>query len=379
MNRFVWESNILQSEREITRQNHIRIYDGDEKTNFDNGELILTTHRLLWKDNSQREKELSLHLSLVVFLEKENRGWTRSGKIIIHLNQPPENLNMLGPVKYSPFNFVKFSFLQGGESEFFQCLSEVIEKKEWEKVPLVGISGKKYRAGIVGIERQIQAKQEEVDKNISEAFKDLKKLMDMAKDMVNMSKTIAQKITEKKGCISEDETIQFKSHLLSLGISDPVTKDTHGTGDIYHSELAKQLVQILEKPLEDAGGILSLTDVYCRINRARGFELISPEDLVNACKMLETLNLPMKLHTFDSGVKVLKSASLDEHSDIEKLKSLLSEHSSLSAAELSHIFNTTVILARERLLEAEKDGIVCRDDSIEGLRFYPNLFLTIED
>lgn len=87
----------------------------------------------------------------------------------------------------------------------------------------------------------------------------------------------------------------------------------------------------------------------------------------------------MRLHTFDSGVKVLKSASLDEHSDIEKLKSLLSEHSSLSAAELSHIFNTTVILARERLLEAEKDGIVCRDDSIEGLRFYPNLFLTIED
>ncbi|XP_067129835.1 vacuolar protein-sorting-associated protein 36 isoform X2 [Centruroides vittatus] len=347
MNRFVWEGDISQSEREITRQNHIRIYDGDEKTNFDNGELILTTHRFLWKDNHQREKELSLHLSLVVFAEKENRGWTRSGKIVIHLSQLPENQKVFGPVKYSPFNFVKFSFVQGGESEFFQSLTEVLEKKEWEKVPLVGISGKKYRAGIVGIERQIQAKQEEAEKNISEAFKDLKKLMDMAKDMVNMSKTIAQKITEKKGCISEDETIQFKSHLLSLGISDPVTRDTHGTGDIYHSELAKQLVQILEKPLEDAGGILSLTDVYCRINRARGLELISPEDLVNACNMLETLNLPIKLHTFDSGVKVLKSASIDEHSDAEKLKELLTEHTCLSADELSRILNTTVILARE--------------------------------
>ncbi|XP_023236218.1 vacuolar protein-sorting-associated protein 36-like [Centruroides sculpturatus] len=336
MNRFVWEGDISQSEREITRQNHIRIYDGDEKTNFDNGELILTTHRFLWKDNHQREKELSLHLSLVVFAEKENRGWTRSGKIVVHLSQLPENQKSLGPVKYSPFNFVKFSFVQGGESEFFQSLTEVLEKKEWEKVPLVGIS---------------------------------------AKDMVNMSKTIAQKITEKKGCISEDETIQFKSHLLSLGISDPVTRDTHGTGDIYHSELAKQLVQILEKPLEDAGGILSLTDVYCRINRARGLELISPEDLVNACNMLETLNLPIKLHTFDSGVKVLKSASIDEHSDAEKLKELLTEHTCLSADELSRILNTTVILARERLLQAEKDGIACRDDSIEGLRFYPNMFL----
>lgn len=29
-----------------------------------------------------------------------------------------------------------------------------------------------------------------------------------------------------------------------------------------------------------------------------------------------------------------------------------------------------------RLLLAEKMGHLCRDDSVEGLRFYPNLFMT---
>lgn len=35
----------------------------------------------------------------------------------------------------------------------------------------------------------------------------------------------------------------------------------------------------------------------------------------------------------------------------------------------------SVILARERLLAAEAEGRLVRDDTVEGLRFYPNKFL----
>jgi len=52
----------------------------------------------------------------------------------------------------------------------------------------------KLRTGIVGIERGIQEKQKATDESISKAFQDLSKLMDMAKDMVNLSKNISQKI-----------------------------------------------------------------------------------------------------------------------------------------------------------------------------------------
>ena len=33
-----------------------------------------------------------------------------------------------------------------------------------------------------------------------------------------------KKKQEKQGEVSDDETVQFKSYLLSLGISDPVTR-----------------------------------------------------------------------------------------------------------------------------------------------------------
>ena len=46
------------------------------------------------------------------------------------------------------------------------------------------------------------------------------------------------------------QTIKFKSYLLSLGIADPVTRDTHGTGDRYLKELAKQISIMLQTPLK---------------------------------------------------------------------------------------------------------------------------------
>lgn len=48
---------------------------------------------------------------------------------------------------------------------------------------------------------------------------------------------------------------------------------------------------------------------------------------------------------------------------------------SLSIEELARILNISIVLAQERLLTAERSGGICRDESIEGLRFYQNLFL----
>lgn len=48
---------------------------------------------------------------------------------------------------------------------------------------------------------------------------------------------------------------------------------------------------------------------------------------------------------------------------------------SLSVEELAQILSISLLLAQERLLTAERAGRICRDESIEGLRFYPNRFL----
>ncbi|CAL1265505.1 unnamed protein product [Larinioides sclopetarius] len=377
MDRFQWWEDITHpGENNLLSQGNVKLYDGNKKTIFELGTLNLTTHRLRWKDDINPNTDMSLNLSQIVLIEKESATWTKSAKIIAHLSAILEEDKKPGPVKYSPFNFVKFSFRGGGDKEFFSALSDAIAKKAWEDLSASYPKGKQYRAGIVGIERQIRDRNEATGETISEAFEDLKNLMKMAREMVNLSKSVSQKLREKQSDVTEDETIQFKSHLLSLGISDPVTKSEYGSGSTFHTELAKQLSEALIKPLESAGGILSLTEVYCRVNRARGVELISPEDLLNACLMLEKLSLAVKLHKFDSGVMVLRLENYDTASEARKVDEILQEKGSLTADELSILSKVTLVIAKERLLFLEKEGIACRDDSIEGLRFYPNRFLT---
>lgn len=93
---------------------------------------------------------------------------------------------------------------------------------------------------------------------------------------------------------------------LGLGIEDPVTREGHKTEDQYFKNLARQLSTFLLEPIQEVGGMMALADVYCRVNRARGLELLSPEDLIRACKLLEQLNQPIRLRDFESGAKVLQ-------------------------------------------------------------------------
>ena len=126
--------------------------------------------------------------------------------------------------------------------------------------------------------------------------------------------------------------------MVQLGIASPVTKDTAGSR--YHDELSRQLSDWLTKrALKMHGGVMLTTDLYwyekhtksntknktnssfclfvCRtnvvadsmFNRARGTEMVSPDDLMRACLLFDKLKLPVRLKKFDSGVQVVLSAS----------------------------------------------------------------------
>ncbi|XP_063050390.1 vacuolar protein-sorting-associated protein 36 [Engraulis encrasicolus] len=385
MDRFSWTNGLLEiNETLVIQQRGVRLYDGDDKAKLDLGIALLTTHRLIWRDQKNHECCISLPLSQVIFFEEQAAGIGKSAKIVVHLHPCTENKEP-GPYQHSKFSFIKLSFKEHGQIEFNRRLSEEMTQKRWENTPASQpipttsgsrAGGRTRAVGIVGIERKLEEKRKETDKSISEAFEDLSKLMVKAKEMVELSRSIANKIKDKQGDITEDETIRFKSYLLSMGIANPVTRDTHGSGTHYHLQLAKQLGTMLQAPLEERGGMMALTEVYCLVNRARGMELLSPEDLVNACKQFEPLKLPLRLRVFDSGVMVVQ---LQSHSEEEMIASALdnvSDKGSLTAEEFAKLLGLSVLLAKERLLLAEKMGHICRDDSVEGLRFYPNLFCT---
>ncbi|XP_032512392.2 vacuolar protein-sorting-associated protein 36 [Danaus plexippus] len=398
MDRFEYiEARLFEGETYLKRDKNVKIYDGEDKTQFVDGEIILTTHRILWGKPGDIPKGLvclSLHLYYIFCVEEESGGVFGLGgpkRIILHLG-PALPGKRPGPAVVSPFHFIKFSFKDGIDSVFYKALNDAVAAKAWQietpnnsnltsptsVTPKTSTSpiNSKIRSGIVGIERSIEEQHKATDQSISIAFQDLTKLMEKAKEMVTISKTISSKIREKQGDISEDDTVRFKSYLMSLGIDDPVTRDAFRSDSEYYMGLSHQIADMIVAALVDCGGIMSLADVWCRVNRARGLELISPEDLLNACKLLQTIDAPMSLRKFPSGACVLQ---LNSHRDEEVAKTtseLLEESGSLTPEKLSQIANVSVLLAREQLFTTERMGLACRDESIEGLAFYPNLFLS---
>uniref|UniRef100_A0A0K0G493 Vacuolar protein-sorting-associated protein 36 n=1 Tax=Strongyloides venezuelensis TaxID=75913 RepID=A0A0K0G493_STRVS len=404
MDRITWYQQGESMEDLLCQAGNVGIYDGDLKQSaFEQGTASLTLQRIIWADSHDPDCRLVLHHSLVNKIDKHHKSmFSKGGKIIVHLDKPPSKLNN-GPVQHSTFNSLRLVFKSGGEDEFYKKYMEALSRQTWKRNSSSSSSGGSRSSsnatnhhpstfntpnttttassssrvvGIGGIERRINEHHARTHENISQAFEDMSRLMDQAKEMVAMSKSITEKLRAKKGKdVNDDETIQFKSHLLSLGVADPVTKNTFGNGAKYFEKLAHEICTVLETPIREAGGMIALPEAYCRINRARGTELISPEDLLNACLKLESLNFNVTLHKFDSDVYVLQLKEKSIESTIDETYEIVSKYEGLTPNSLSKQIGISVILAKERLIAAENEGRIVRDDSVEGLAFYTNKFL----
>lgn len=413
MDRFKFIPAVLQeAETFVAKHRSIKIYNGEQKvsarqfaqanflysvfdnnfqTNYEDGEVVLTTHRLLWGRDGEiahGQTVLSLRLQHVINIGEETASSFVFGKkkrIILHLAEPDGSDRAPGPVGWSREPFIKLSGRNGIDESFTQSLQETVAARIWEvqsseggqtsspaKDPSNEMRRITLRTGIVGIERTIQEQHKQTDENITLAFQDLSKLMAMAKDMVAVSKVVSSKIRERQGDISEDETVRFKSYLMSLGIDDPVTRGSSQSNTEYFQRLGNQICEVLLDPITECGGMMSLADVYCRINRARGLELISPEDLLNAC---QTLRGPIKLRRFPSGAMVLQLESHDDQIVAEETAEEVEKSKCIDVEELARVLGISLLLAQERLSTAERFGKICRDESIEGIKFYPNLLL----
>eukprot|EP00775_Hariotina_reticulata_P005632 gene5632-5871_t len=260
------------------------------------------------------------------------------------------------------------------------------------------------------------AKTSQTSASLAAAFQDLDKLMDMAAEMV--------KLAEKfRGVMGPDGAITLNHpapsgagvggtsgsssssspagdmellldadtqlQLIAMGITSPVTKASAGSR--YQQELSRQLADFLAVPLSRAGGVLLLPDVYCLFNRARGTELVSPDDLVQACLAFQEVGLPLRLRKFPSGVIVVQGSQFSDTQLCKNIAQLLQTTPadqgalynaavvpllgpSLTASTVSAVLSLPLTLAREALLVAEAAGVLCRDDGPEGLRFFRNFY-----
>ncbi|TVU36575.1 hypothetical protein EJB05_18513, partial [Eragrostis curvula] len=286
---------------------------------------------------------------------------------------------------------------------FFGRLLEAIRARAWEVAPAAaptssapvaeggapaaeGIAIRMPVVGVSGILRMEQEAWESAGQNLQDAFQDLNALMSKAKEMMQLAEKMRLKLLTNSSTQSNsnDEEMGSKQDmqdwLLSVGIVSPVTKETAGA--LYHQQLSLQLADFVRIPLEKAGGMIALVDVYCLFNRARGTELISPEDLLQACSLWEKVDVPVMLRKFDSGVKVIQTKTHSDEEVFARISSLAQKPDALqkgiSPSDAAFTLGIAPALAKEHLQNAENKGLLCRDDSPDGLRFFINLFNEID-
>mmetsp|Transcript_17257 Transcript_17257/g.43384 ORF Transcript_17257/g.43384 Transcript_17257/m.43384 type:complete len:486 (+) Transcript_17257:106-1563(+) len=242
-------------------------------------------------------------------------------------------------------------------------------------------------AGITGILRRQQQEADAADSVLKEAFSDLKALEHKGMELVSLAERFRSTLSRRQdGSIAgEDGEAQMamEEELIDLGIVSPVTKDTAGRS--YHKELSRQLSDFLAKPVERAGGMLTMQEVYCLFNRARGTELVSPDDLTQAVNLFAAIRSPLRLRVFDSGVKVVCSDKLDYERVCTQLVELLQSPSApselgigITERDAAQHLGLSLMVAHEHVLMAEQRGYLCRDDSEEGVRFFRNFFADAE-
>ena len=212
---------------------------------------------------------------------------------------------------------------------------------------------------------------------------DAETLLQEAAQLVKVIQKYAATLEKGDGSAEEDAT-QLSSLMENMGMTSALSRSNYrgsssSSDDEYTTTLARQLADFLRPRLKAAGGLLTLTDVYCIYNRARGTNLISPEDLLDAVGCMKRLRLGMSERTFPSGVKVVQDDAFSDTKMAVRLKELAEEQltlgvQGLTAMEASRALHVSALLAHEQLLESEKLGYLCRDETLETTRFFPNLF-----
>jgi ESCRT-II complex subunit VPS36 len=212
--------------------------------------------------------------------------------------------------------------------------------------------------------------------------------MNQAKEMVTLSNSIISKLTAKMSTSSsstseindedQEEMKKLKSYFMNMGLIDnPVTKETSGSK--YHKDLALEIHKTFGEFIAHNGGIVTLADVYCRLNRARAIAgLVSPEDLLMACKQLNKLNVSLKYNVYsDLNLHVIEITQ-ENNRKLQEIVELVRSNECLTAYKLSKMINCSLIVAKKYLLDGERVGALCRDDTNSGLQFYSNLFMQQE-
>jgi len=139
--------------------------------------------------------------------------------------------------------------------------------------------------------------------------------------MVTIAETIKGKLARNELDATTEEMKEIQAVMFNMGMvsdfSSQVTKDT--SGKMYHQALALEVERFLTSIIDKLGGVVGLIDLYCMYNRARGTDLISPQDLKLACQKMDQSSTRFMLKNYPSGVVTVQSRMFNEDTYYRRL------------------------------------------------------------
>ena len=327
--------------------------------------LTLTTHRMFFTNNEKGA--WFLHHSNVHNVCSAGGGYFKSPKTIV-------STYALGDLMLC----FRGSQPLKDRDDLNKHLQKALERQAWqikEKMETRQRTSNQIAARKVGVDAILTKsvlRHKEAAKLTDSAFEgDAETLLREAGELVKIiTKYVSTLEHNGEG---NPEEVHLTDMLSNMGMTSALSKSDM-RGNNFYDLLARQLADFLLPKLKSAGGVMTLTDVYCLFNRARGTNLISPDDILTAASLLGDLKLGMSLRSFPSGVKVIQQDAFDDVSMAKKLKEL-SLQKPLTALHISRDLHIPSLLAQEQLLAAERLGYLCRDVTLETTRFYPNRFV----
>ena len=370
----------------------------------------ITTHRVIFCSYNQsvtsmNNNNTNLKATKQIHLNDITKAKNIGGPTFFHPRSKYKlSLNTAIPSLISPFSLtVHIVFpLEDDKSyntrdDMLSSIQKSISRKLWleqhrqeEKVRQKDLERKMNRkVGINAIVDQTERRHREA-KNITNKVlesNDIDTFMKDASDLITIiQKYVATLENNKK---KETSTTKKKNNdeeklnnmLQDMGITSSLSKER--LGNLYHERLARQIHSFLQENKKwnanDSNGIMTVTDFYCLFNRARGTNFISPDDLLLALDIANTkLNLGISRRTLpNTDVMVIIDNTLySENVMEEKVTNLAIEKCKvgITSLDVSHCCKVSIILADEHLKSVERKEILCRDVTLEGIRFFPNRF-----
>lgn len=314
-----------------------------------------------------------------------------------------------------PSEDVKLSFRTGGEKVCHERLKGALTQKKWlvNSAPPVpkseatksesGDQQQQRRGiGIAGLERRGADLRKNNEVVIGNAFEDLAALMASAKEIIALAESLS---SQSQSSGSKDDAVSnaypgvadadmLLSQLNLTTTKDMLSNSKRSGNNLYLNELCRSIAEFIiddrRSILKNAGGVMSLVDLWAVFNRYRGgVELVSPNDFTAAAELFDKLSLPVRLRRFRSGLLVVQERNRTDEKTIAALLEWLRVFKEIppdteltwdwrewgrgvTAQETAERFGWSIGIATEELEMAEEHGVLCRGSGIEGVKFWEN-------